>query len=79
MAVAHQSWLANEKHNKGKHLHWDRTKSTDEKDSEMRHMVDIAKGHIVDEDGLDTYVAKAWRAMADLQKYLEGQYYENNN
>lgn len=79
MAVAHQSWKANEKHNPGQPLHWDRTKSTDEKDAEIRHMIDIAKGQIVDDNGLNTYVAKAWRAMADLQKHLEGQYYEGTH
>ena len=71
MAVANHSWKANQKHNPNEPLYWNRSKSTDEKDSEIRHMIDIAKGIVIDEDGLNVYVAKAWRAMADLQKHLE--------
>jgi|TARA_R110000764_G_scaffold203297_1_gene288523 hypothetical protein len=42
-------------------LHWDRAKSGDEKDAMMRH--------IIDED----WDQVAWRAMANLEKYLEGK------
>lgn len=40
-------------------LHWDRAKSGDELDAMMRH--------IIDED----WAQVAWRAMANLEKYLE--------
>jgi len=40
-------------------LHWDRSKSGDELDAMMRH--------IVDED----WDAVAWRALANLEKHLE--------
>ena len=40
-------------------LHWDRAKSGDELDATMRH--------IIDED----WAQVAWRAMANLEKYLE--------
>ena len=40
-------------------LHWDRTKSKDELDAMMRH--------IIDEDSAQV----AWRAMANLQKQIE--------
>lgn len=40
-------------------LHWDRAKSGDELDAMMRH--------ILDED----WAQVAWRAMANLEKYLE--------
>jgi hypothetical protein len=71
MEVSHHSYKANEKHNKGKRLHWDRSKSTDEKDALLRHMIDLVKGDYFDEDGLRTSTAIAWRALANLQKELE--------
>lgn len=71
MEVSNHSWKANEKHNPGKHLHWDRSKSTDEKDALLRHMVDLAKGEHFCEDGFRTSAAIAWRALALLQKELE--------
>lgn len=40
-------------------LHWDRSKSGDEKDAMMRH--------IIDED----WDQVAWRALANLEKHLE--------
>jgi len=42
-------------------LHWDRNKSGDEKDALMRH--------IIDED----WDQVAWRALANLEKHLEGR------
>ena len=42
-------------------LHWDRSKSGDEKDAMMRHII----------DGDWEYVA--WRALANLEKHLEGE------
>lgn len=42
-------------------LHWDRSKSGDELDAMMRH--------IIDED----WAQVAWRAMANLQKKIEEQ------
>ncbi len=42
-------------------LHWDRSKSGDEKDAMMRH--------IIDED----WDQVAWRALANLEKHLEGE------
>ena len=40
-------------------LHWDRSKSGDELDAMMRHLVD------------EEWEQVAWRAMANLQKHLE--------
>lgn len=73
MEVARHSKQANEKHNPGSELHWDRAKSKDELDSEARHLIDVAKGDKYDEDGFRIKAAKAWRAMADLQKELESE------
>ena len=58
-AVAHHSYLGNEKHNPGQPLHWARGKSGDEADALLRHLMER------------DYVGMAWRALALLQKHLE--------
>jgi len=58
-AVAHQSYLGNQQHHPDKPLHWDRSKSSDEEDALLRHMVD------------GEWVQVAWRALARLEKELE--------
>lgn len=78
-AVAAVSWVGNEKHNPGQHLHWNRGKSDDHVDCDARHFIDAAKG-----DGWDTtelpdgrvYAVRhaaqhAWRALAQLQIEIE--------
>lgn len=69
-AVAELSRKGNDQHNPGKPLHWDRSKSGDELDAEMRHMIDGVKTK-ADTDGVWHKTKKAWRAMADLQKAIE--------
>ena len=71
LEVSHVSFVANEQHNPGQPMHWDRSKSTDEPDAGMRHTIDRAKGELFDADGLRHTAKKAWRAMAELQKELE--------
>ena len=68
MEVAHCSWLGNEQHNPGSPLHWDRSKSADELDALMLHMLCIDEK---DDDGVYQAVKVAWRALAYLQKLLE--------
>ena len=58
-AVAKLSYEGNEQHNPGTPLHWDRSKSGDELDALMRHLVE------------GDWTAVAWRALANLQKELE--------
>lgn len=58
-AVAKLSKRGNDQHNPGKRLHWDRSKSGDELDAMMRHVLD------------GDWDAVAWRALAHLQKELE--------
>lgn len=70
MEVAHVSFVANEQHNKGKPVHWDKSKSTDEPDAQLRHLVDKAKGIDKDDDGLLHLAKVAWRALAHLQREL---------
>jgi hypothetical protein len=69
-AVAHLSHVGNQQHNPGQPLHWDRSKSGDELDALMRHLME-ADG--VDADGVAHVVKCAWRAMAAAEKYLEKQ------
>lgn len=69
--VAELSRKGNDQHNPGKPLHWDRSKSGDELDAQMRHLVDEASGNPTDTDGVLHLTKNAWRAMAALQKALE--------
>lgn len=70
-AVAHISYRGNQKHNPGQPLHWARGKSSDHTDCLMRHLVERGA---VDTDGAEHLAQVAWRAMADLQEYLEKKY-----
>lgn len=69
-AVAHVSYIGNQQHNPGQPLHWDRTKSTDEADALIRHF--LQRGTI-DSDGVRHSAKVAWRALALLQKEMEGE------
>lgn len=69
-AVARLSQVGNDQHNPGQPLHWDRSKSGDELDALMRHLLE-ADG--VDKDGVDHLCKVAWRSMAALEKRLEKQ------
>ena len=60
-AIAHHSYVGNAKHNPGQPLFWDRSKSTDEADALLRHLME------------GDYVGMAWRALALLQKHLEAE------
>ena len=62
--------MGNEQHNPGSELHWDRGKSTDELDALSRHLIDAGT---LDSDGLRHSAKVAWRALANLQKEIEGE------
>lgn len=68
-AVAAVSFVGNEQHNPGTPLHWDRSKSGDEADALMRHFVERGT---LDADGARHTAKVAWRALAMLQKEIEG-------
>lgn len=68
MEVAHTSWIGNEQHNKGEPLHWDRSKSKDEADALMRHLIQAGE---IDTDGIRHTAKVAWRSLALLQKEIE--------
>mgnify|MGYP001610249697 CR=1 FL=1 len=67
-AVAHVSYVGNRQHNGDGPLRWDRTKSTDEADALVRHLLERGT---VDTDGLRHSAKIAWRALALLQKEIE--------
>tara|TARA_R110002049_G_scaffold26532_1_gene92278 strand:- start:17299 stop:17742 length:444 start_codon:yes stop_codon:yes gene_type:complete len=60
-AVSHLSYKGNQQHHPDKPLHWDKSKSADELDAMMRH--------VIDED----WEQVAWRAMANLERKLTGK------
>jgi len=66
--VAQCSQAGNDQHHKGKPLHWDRSKSGDEKDALSRHLMEAGT---FDNDGVRHSAKVAWRALANLQKELE--------
>jgi hypothetical protein len=68
LAVAELSRIGNEQHNPGAPLHWDRTKSQDEADALLRHLIDRGK---IDTDGVRHSAKVAWRALALLEKEIE--------
>lgn len=69
-AVAKVSQAGNQQHNPGTPLHWDRSKSGDEADALMRHFIERGT---FDDDGLRHSAKMAWRALALLQKEIEGE------
>ncbi len=71
-AVAKCSKAGNDQHNPNKPLHWDRSKSGDELDALTRHLIDHSVDPI-DTDGILHLSKVAWRALAALEKHLEGQ------
>lgn len=72
-AVSHVSYHGNQQHNAGKPLHWDRSKSTDEADTMLRHF--LQRGSL-DTDGIRHSAKMVWRALALLQKEIEAEFNE---
>jgi hypothetical protein len=68
LEVSKVSYAGSKQHNPDKPLHWDRSKSGDELDALMRHLVDAGT---FDTDGVRHSAKVAWRALANLQKELE--------
>jgi hypothetical protein len=68
LEVSLVSNAGNKQHNEGTPLHWDRSKSTDESDALVRHLLDAGK---IDTDGIRHSAKVAWRALALLEKELE--------
>jgi hypothetical protein len=67
-AIARVSFVANEQHNPGQPMHWDKSKSTDHADCLARHLIERGG---TDDDGLAHSAKLAWRALALLETELE--------
>jgi hypothetical protein len=68
--VSQVSKAGNDQHHPDKPLHWDKTKSTDEPDALVRHLIDHSIDP-VDDDGMLHVGKVAWRALALLERYLD--------
>jgi len=67
-AVAEVSRIGNDQHHKGEPLHWDRSKSMDQHDCLMRHLLESGS---TDTDGVRHSAKLAWRSLALLQLEIE--------
>ena len=70
LVVAEVSRVGNEQHHPGEPLHWDKSKSQDEADALLRHLLDRGT---YDTDGLRHSGKVAWRALAMLQRELDAE------
>ena len=70
-AVARASKAGNDQHHPDKPLHWDMSKSSDEYDAMIRHLLDHQENP-VDDDNVLHLTKVAWRALAGLERYLTG-------
>lgn len=70
MEVAHCSWVGNEQHHPGAPLHWDKSKSTDEPDALVRHLMQAGT---MDTDGVRHSAKLCWRSLALLQRELDAE------
>lgn len=68
LAIAEVSKIGNDQHNPGEPLHWERSKSTDEANTAIRHF--LQRGTF-DTDGARHLAKAAWRVLAALQKEIE--------
>jgi hypothetical protein len=67
--VARVSYIGSKQHHPDEDIHWDRDKSTDDLDALMRHLMENGMHDI---DGVRHSAKVAWRALAHLQKEIEG-------
>ena len=68
--VAKASLAGNRQHLNGQSLHWDKSKSSDEADALVRHLIERGT---VDSDGVRHSAKVAWRALALLQRELDAE------
>ena len=73
MEVANCSFKGQEQHNPNEPLAWDRSKSGDELDAMMRHLLDHASGELFDDCGTRHIVKCGWRILAFIQKTMEDE------
>ena len=68
--VSKASKAGNDQHHPDKPLHWDKSKSNDNEDALVRHLIDHSQNPM-DDDGVLHLAKVAWRALAALQIFLE--------
>ena len=69
-AVAECSNAGNKQHHPDAPLHWDKSKSSDEGDALIRHLIDSGT---LDTDGIRHSAKVAWRALALLQREIDAE------
>lgn len=70
--VSKCSLAGQKQHNQGDELYWDKSKSFDNEDALVRHLIDHGSNP-VDDDGTLHLAKCAWRALAALEIYLENE------
>ena len=73
--VARVSYIGSKQHHPDEDIHWDREKSSDDLDALMRHLMENGMHDI---DGVRHSAKIAWRALAHLQKEIEGDKFDDN-
>jgi hypothetical protein len=68
--IARVSKAGNDQHHPGQPLHWDKSKSTDEADALVRHLIQRGTRDV---DGMRHSAKVAWRALAMLQRELDAE------
>lgn len=68
--VSQVSKAGNDQHHPGEPLHWDKSKSKDEADALVRHLI---QSGTMDDDGILHSGKVAWRALALLERELEAK------
>lgn len=71
LEISKVSKAGNDQHNPGQPLHWDKSKSKDEADALVRHLLDSGT---LDTDGVRHTAKVAWRALALLEREITGEY-----
>ena len=78
-AIARHSLAGNKKHNGNEPLHWDKSKSRDHRNTQLRHLIDDAMGERFDVGGTRHLAGNAWRALALLETQLEKEEWVKNH
>lgn len=69
--VSEVSLAGNKQHHPDEPLHWDMSKSKDEADALLRHLMDAGPdGTELDDDGILHLGKTAWRSLAYLERVL---------
>ena len=68
--VSKCSLAGQKQHNHGNELYWDKSKSNDNEDALVRHLIDHSINPM-DDDGVLHLAKVCWRALASLEIYLE--------